>query len=241
MKILVEKIPQPTVGIWILLVLLLWGVNASSQNQGEWVDKIYLTDKSVINGLVIERNSTDSVLLRLNTGDTIRVHRKAIVRIRGSYGPGVKNLWVKTIGVGIGNSYGGFGIRYQQHLRIVKGLAWHVGVGAYKEVYLSNPAIFMNAGVKYFYYKYLYVDLSAGSLQQHARHDGLFITYGTTLMTGLEYYLSHVFAVNLGIGISTKFDPAPVKVDYFTFDAGISFKIPKFNNRDNNLKNNELP
>ncbi len=109
------------------------------------------------------------------------------------------------LGIGVGNSYGGIGIRVQRRIGDNNGFGVHAGVG-----YLPTAPILASFGVKYFPYRDLYINTQFGLVGCYK--NGMYfdqkyncnLFYGPSLLTGGDWNWGDKtgFGVNVGIGLT---------------------------------------
>lgn len=127
-------------------------------------------------------------------------------------------------------NYGFFGFRFQHRWGGIQGWAYHAGIG------LSG----ISAGMKYFIYKGLYVDLQFGSMLVAKIHptntDTTFhgdinfsntsVAYGFTAMIGGDWFFYRYVGLNAGMGVSYNITNPGYTPAVFAFDFGFFFKFP---------------
>ncbi len=123
-------------------------------------------DGTAIYGKILSQTRNDSVVFRMNTADTLILkNNDFVLKNHGNLISGdfhKKQYKYMAIGFGTGPSYGVFGLRFQQRFGDILGFAWHLGAGL-SFIEDLNAAVYLNAGVKFYYYRFFYVDASIGS------------------------------------------------------------------------------
>jgi len=121
------------------------------------------------------------------------------------------------LGLGIGPSYGGAGMRVQLRRGGLMGYGAHLGVGygSEKMGFIHETPFVCRGGVKFFPYKNLYVDLQYGNTAKIAYIDmnaGLYnkfeMGYGPSFMLGGDWVWGRktAFGFNFGTGITYNID-----------------------------------
>ena len=99
------------------------------------------------------------------------------------------------IGTGVGNSYGGFGLRAQWRMGEEQGLGIHAGAG----YLLIGDEISISTGMKFFPYKDFYLNAQIGfSLEEKP------LLYGPSFLVGGDWTWGSIteFGFNAGLGVN---------------------------------------
>ncbi|MCD4832653.1 MAG: hypothetical protein K8R31_02580 [Bacteroidales bacterium] len=109
-----------------------------------------------------------------------------------------------SLGAGFGRSYGGIGVRAQWRLGEDFAFAPHLGLG-YTPNNIGFP-IFLNAGLKMYFYKPVYIDLQFGVFGENSQYIDDYIdewpAWGPSFLAGADINLGEMFGINFGGGIS---------------------------------------
>jgi hypothetical protein len=116
-----------------------------------------------------------------------------------------------SFGLGIGSSYGGIGLRFQQRWGNKVGYGFHLGGGYWPSTEIEGgPAFFYSAGIKYFWYKAWYIDLQFGPVATYkaiSGYSGRIIyekgkLWGPSLFYGGDWFFNKHIGINAALGIS---------------------------------------
>lgn len=115
-----------------------------------------------------------------------------------------------SIGLGGGNSYGGFGLELQYMTPGKMKLGIHGGAG-----YLpfgGDPSFLYSGGIKLYFWNYLYLDLQFGAFGVYGKVNSnsslneYSLMYGPSLLIGYDWYFSNHFGLNVAVGGSYDLD-----------------------------------
>jgi hypothetical protein len=210
-----------TIKICIFIFLALT-VSASAQNSTQ--DVVYLKNGSIIRGTIIEQRPGDSY--KIQTGDMSifvykvdeieKITKEAALKTDSSkpakqetfYNKG-RNKYI-SLGGGLGNAYGVFGIRVQQRFGKEQGFAYHAGLGVYPGLDNFSTSLATSAGVKFFYYKSGYINLTYGTIGRgsYYRYNGFYqevvqeTLFGPSVLLGADWFYTKRFGMNTAAGAS---------------------------------------
>ncbi len=231
--------------IILIIALLITNIGFSQ-------DFIYLKDGSMIQGTINEVNIGNIIYTNHNNpeGPTYSIKTEIVSKIvfangyvrefgpdatsQASSGSSYENEKDNyfALGVGVGRSYGGLGLRAQGRFGKQKGLGLHLGYG-------RNPGIgehndYGNCwalGVKYFYYRGLYVNGQVGTVayEEFEDDEGYHTRgyFGASVLAGGDFFFNNDHGgLNVALGI-TFGSPvsAEIRTVKITFDLGYIFKF----------------
>jgi len=128
-----------------------------------------------------------------------------------SYYENGNNTYFASFALGHGPSYGWIGIRYQGRYGKELGFGWHAGAGVFPAMRnIDNTHFFYSGGLKFFYFRGLYVDVQYGSFAAVSETDYNgwdyttrdIVLYGPSFTTGLDWFFNRYIGINAAIGCS---------------------------------------
>lgn len=133
-----------------------------------------------------------------------------------------------SLGTGFGRSYGGFGFRAQFRRGDSFAFGPHLGMG-YTPNTIGFP-LFMNIGMKIFFFNPIYLDLQFGVFGENSAWITSTIydewpAWGPTLMTGADINIGKMFGINFAGGISL--DMGGMDIFFPAFDIGFFIRFQK--------------
>ena len=231
----------------LLGIFLILSISSYAQ------DFIYLKDGTLIHGFVREANNVNIVYTYSDNteGEKLSINPDRVMKIvyangyekiysgrsnssSGSSSTNEKDNYF-SLGAGFGRSYGGVGIRAQGRLGKKAGIGFHLGYG-YNPVQIGEydrggPCWAL--GVKYFYYKWLYVNIQVGAInyEEHISMDEQFTQsyFGVSLLFGGDFFFNDHIGLNVAIGPTYASGADLVGIERATvratFDLGFIFKF----------------
>jgi hypothetical protein len=223
----------------IFLVILFFSTTTFSQ------DYIYLKDNSIIEAVVQEVNIEMVKYTKYSDpeGEVYGIAPNALIKIVFSNGyvrdfsGGSKSAKVSSserdsyfaLGAGFGRSYGGIGIRAQGRFGKKQGFGLHAGVG-------YNPfkagGLCFGVGAKFFYYRWLYLNVQAGNVFHEDYYDYYWDDYynkqsyfGISILVGGDFFFGDHVGLNVAIGPTFVPDANLDEVINLGFDLGFVFKF----------------
>jgi hypothetical protein len=153
-----------------------------------------------------------------------------------------KNKYFTCFAFGYGQTYGGLGLKYQGRIGNIMGFGYHAGVGRVLDFsgnYKSSDLFWVNAGVKFFWFKGCYLDLSFGNVLNYAitmyfYDDFIHRTsswtrygtaYGTSLLVGIDLFFGKHFGLNVAAGGAFNLTESSAPRIFPTFDLGFIAKF----------------
>ncbi len=137
------------------------------------------------------------------------------------------NKYFASFGIGHGPSYGWIGIRYQGRIGKELGFGWHVGGGMFPKLFnIDNTYLLYSGGLKFFYFRGLYVDIQYGTflVVRNNRYDyngdsynKEVVLHGPSFTVGGDWFFNKYIGINAGIGIS--YDVHEVRLRPHVFPA----------------------
>lgn len=202
-------------------------------NSAEVRDFVFLKNGDRMRGVILKGDGIDKIALKIQSGDTLILDKEDVLAVRKL--PADDHFFLRgenkyaSIGPGIGISYGGIGWRFQQRFGNMKGFGYHFGLGFYPNTQNFYFSTWLNAGLKYYWYKWFYLDMSAGTIKRiHYQHIDLDV-YGVSLLVGGDYFFKERTGLNIALGISS--DTFQSGSKHFYFNADIGFIIKFKNNK----------
>lgn len=134
------------------------------------------------------------------------------------------------VGAGVGNSYGLPGIRFQFNTVKEDKFGFHAGIGAF-----PNIDFIVSAGVKYYKFKDVYLNMQFGTLGYNQRtiigtssmYDNIESLYGPSFLIGGDWtwdvHRSFGLGINAGVGLSYEMNTRKEFVP--AIDLGVIFKF----------------
>lgn len=111
-----------------------------------------------------------------------------------------KNYFAVSIGNGV--SYGGYGIRLQGRIGKTLGAGIHIGAGYFPD---NGGNALASVGLKFFYYKYLYINLQYGTFGIRNYYDDKNLVkaniWGPSFLAGVDW-IGERFGANAAVGVS---------------------------------------
>jgi len=212
----------------IKLLIILIFISLFTYSQEKYTDIVYLANGDRVSGMIIDRNdSAQLIKLNLKKNEVITIYYDEISRIEGHQINKSDNKTYKSLGIGFGNSYGEIGLLYQQKIDSKIAWAYHLGIGIYPDFYGVNPAIWYNAGLKLYTYKWVYVDVTYGVIERNYYREAYKNELGTSLLIGADWFIYNKIGLNAAFGIASVSDREKVAVDYLVIDIGIFIKLGK--------------
>lgn len=203
---------------------------------------LYLISKEKISGSIIHIKPDTSVSFILALiPDILSIHSKDISHIvYRSRKLSIKEMNIKkggehyfSFGPGIGRNYGFLGWKAQYKYGEMMGIATHVGLGIYPDIFTPAVSLWYNVGIKLYPFYWFYVGFNYGivareykKIPPYTNYDFIIIDHpGLSIAIGADYFFNDRSGINVGIGtVLSSFDHgvdmAPV------FDIGFIFKIP---------------
>lgn len=192
------------------------------------MDFVFLKNGDRIRGEIVKQDADVRVGIKVHSGDTLFLNEDEIDAIRTLPSDDLfflrKENQYTSIGPGIGISYGGIGWRFQQRFGNIQGFAYHFGLGVFpadKNFYFST---WVNAGLKFYMYKWFYLDMSYGTIKRVSNID----IYGASLMLGGDYFYHKNAGFNIAVGISSDLLNSGIDKTFFNVEIGW---IIKFRNK----------
>ena len=136
-----------------------------------------------------------------------------------------KNLYYISIATGIGQSYGGIGLRFQGRTGNIVGFGYHAGVGYFPELNNLKQAIWWSIGCKFFWYKAWYLDFQFGSVAQYRVSGKYGTAYGPSILIGGDWFFNKYVGLNGAIGGAFNLTEPGIKIPFLTFDFGFVVKF----------------
>ncbi len=213
-------------------------------SQELYQDVVTLKNGKVVRGIIIEQVSDQYLKIRTRDSKILEISMEDVEQIsqetfqidaskRELYDPyffkSKHDYW--SLATGIGPSYGGMGLRFQQRFGKIQGYGYHVGMGVMTggEGYRSFWGY--SFGFKFFPYKSYYVNAQYGSIGIVYQEDilGNIVNqealYGPSALIGADWFFSQYFGMNVGIGASFNITHPDVQAVIFTYDFGLVVKI----------------
>lgn len=183
------------------------------------IRNIRISDVSMIiyeNGKRETFSSSEPIILKPGIEVNVPVKIQAQRRVyQGNY---------FMVGPGIGDSYGGLGIRVARRLGGKTGFGLQVGLGYGVQVINDNsnmaiPFLF-TYGVKFYPYKGLYINALSGTYHDSSKKKNT--TFGPSLLVGIDQTWGRkiAFGFNGGLGVTFIDDPGFGSNYIETFDMG---------------------
>ncbi len=220
----------------LFFVILFFAASAFSQ------DYIYLKDNSIIEAVVQEVNINMVKYTKYSDpeGEVLAISPNALIKIVFSNGyvrdfsGGSKPAKVSSsekdsyfaLGLGLGRSYGGMGLRVQGRFGKKQGFGLHGGFG-------FNPAhaggASFGVGAKFFYYKGLYINAQIGQIgiDSYDYYDSYWgweyyedEVFGFSILAGGDFFFGDHLGLNVAIGPTIADDGVRLG-----FDIGFLFKF----------------
>ncbi len=169
-------------------------------------EMIYLRNRDMIVGEIVS-DSSDNITLRLPNKSEIGIAKKDIERIASA-----SDLFFKrshnrytSFGFGIGNGFGGLGVKFQQRWGGEMGFAYHLGLGLHFDLFMQNTRVRYNAGIKWYYYRNLYLDLSYGFLFRKQIPRAEIDIYNYYISLGTDIFSTRNIGANVALGIAPEY------------------------------------
>jgi hypothetical protein len=191
-------------------------------------EMIYLRNRDMIVGEIVS-DSSDNITLRLPNKSEIGIARKDIERIAPSgdkFFQRSHNRYT-SFGFGFGNGYGGIGVKFQQRRGGEMGFAYHLGLGLQFDLFIGEPIIRYNAGIKWYYYRNLYLDLAYGFLYRKQIPRSEIEVYNYYISLGTDLFIKRNFGFNVSLGIAPEYIPNNGDFDIFDVDEN-GLVLPRY-------------
>lgn len=139
-----------------------------------------------------------------------------------------------SIAAGIGQSYGGIGIRLQGRIGNIQGVGFHGGVGYYPKINDLKPGVWVSAGCKFFIYKAWYLNLQFGSVAQYKAykytvyihpHYAYGTAYGPSVLFGGDWFFNKHVGMNGALGAALNVTQPTITRVFVAFDFGLIVKF----------------
>ncbi|MBI9064635.1 MAG: hypothetical protein JEZ14_21800 [Marinilabiliaceae bacterium] len=192
------------------------GVTYSPDGYPKTVSKIIPIDKIYM--IVFENGKTDK-LTEYRSSNTNTTSNKSVSTTNNSieetkYESSFfkhKNDHNITLATGYGNSYGGIGLRFQYRTGDIMGVGFHGGLGLFPA--LGDVHIFPSAGVKWFFYKGIYLNGQFGAFGVEEDYSGYYaydeseeILWGPSFMTGVDWVWGSKIGIGFNAGVGASLD-----------------------------------
>lgn len=137
-----------------------------------------------------------------------------------------------SFSVGYGQSYGGFGVRFQRRWGGKIGCGFHAGGGYFPSSEESGgPAFFYSTGMKFFWYKAWYLNLQYGPTATYRKYNFNTYTYekgklyGPSILIGGDWFFNKYIGLNGALGYATNLTDSDFEASFITLDFGFIVKF----------------
>lgn len=135
-----------------------------------------------------------------------------------------------SLGLGVGNSYGGYGLRVQYVFNRTAKIGIHGGAGLMPSMGDSKYILLSSIGVQYYLLPNLYADIQFSSFGEGLTFSDcegvspIEKIYGPGILIGYDWFLTEYFGFNAGAGASLDLSAFKTGVNV-SFDLGLLFKF----------------
>lgn len=213
-------------------------------SQEIYQDVVTLKSGKIVRGVILEQVSDKYLKIRSRDNKIMKIPMSEIEEIsqeafqveglkRELYDPYfMKNkhdYW--SFATGLGPSYGGLGLRFQQRMGRILGYGYHASIGVMTGGEGFRSFWGYSLGFKFYPYKSYYVNAQYGSIGIIYQEDVLGnivnqeALYGPSLLVGGDWFFSQYFGMNAGIGVSFNITHPDVQSAIFTYDIGLMVKF----------------
>ncbi|NPD44589.1 MULTISPECIES: hypothetical protein [unclassified Lentimicrobium] len=217
-----------------LISILFFLLTISSYSQESNTDTIFLNDGTIIHAKVLKQKLGKSITYKSENGSITVISWKDIQKYyidnkltitkdtdpktikKKSYLDKGYNEYA-AFGLGIGNAYGGLGAHLQIRGGKTLGFGGHFGAGYLPGINGGNNSFGWNIGAKFYYFKYLFIDLTYGVV---GFSDWGHTVLGPSVLIGGDFIFSEHIGLNVAVGAS-KYN----KYQGATLDLGLLIKL----------------
>lgn len=211
----------------IITIIFSFTLSFMALAQNHLHDIIYLKNGDKISGEIVEQQAGDYVIIKVANGSKISINSSEIELITSKKHILRDDNKYMAFAIGLGNSYGYPGLRFQQRFGGDIGYGYHAGVGVFGLAYEEGMMPWFNAGIQFFWYKGFYLDATFGTFEKNYYSTGYEVEYGPSLLIGCNYFFHPYMGINAAIGVSSNIDKAKIGIDYLAFDLGFIIKLKK--------------
>jgi len=141
-----------------------------------------------------------------------------------------KDTYYYSLSLGFGQSYGGFGLRFQGRIGRTIGFGYHAGLGVVPPLTIKGSnykgGVWFSLGAKFFWYRGWYLDVQFGSVGQYPDNTrGGNTAYGPSFLIGGDWFFSEKYGMNGALGLSVSTPTEKETLASPTFDIGFVFKF----------------
>ena len=135
-----------------------------------------------------------------------------------------------SLGLGVGNSYGGYGLRCQYVIDRTANIGIHSGAGLMPSMGSSKYILLSSIGVQYYLRPNLYADIQFSSFGEGFTSSDcegvspIKMIYGPGILLGYDWFFTEQFGLNAGAGASLDLSTFKTGVNV-SFDLGLLFKF----------------
>ena len=135
-----------------------------------------------------------------------------------------------TLGLGVGNSYGGYGLRCQYVIDRTAKIGIHAGAGLMTSMGSSKYILLSSIGVQYYLRPNLYADIQFSSFGEGYTFSDcegvspIMRIYGPGILLGYDWFFTEQFGLNAGAGASLDLSAFKTGINV-SFDLGLLFKF----------------
>jgi len=142
----------------------------------------------------------------------------------------IKNLYYISTALGVGQSYGGIGLRLQGRIGKILGFGYHAGVGYIPSINGLRSYIAYSVGLKFFWYKGWYLDFQYCVVGPYSYHEypnetvyGL--AYGPSILVGGDWFFNKFFGINGAVGFCFNVTEPKIETVVPALDLGFVVKF----------------
>ena len=135
-----------------------------------------------------------------------------------------------SLGIGVGNSYGGYGLRCQYVIDRTAKIGIHAGAGLMPSMGSSKYILLSSIGIQYYLRPNLYADIQFSSFGEGYTFSDcegvspIMRIYGPGLLIGYDWFFTDHFGLNAGAGASLDLSTFKTGINV-SFDLGLLFKF----------------
>ncbi|OMP29952.1 hypothetical protein [Mangrovimonas sp. DI 80] len=157
----------------------------------------------------IDKTDVFMILYENGTRETITIKNELAMpseKVETSRGGNEYDGKYFMLGVGYGNSYGGSGVRAQFRTGGIVGFGAHIGAG-----YFPEAPVLASAGLKFFYYKGLYLNTQFGLVgwkddyYDYYSSSNKELTYGPSALLGADFAWGKKVGFGFNVGAGTTY------------------------------------
>jgi len=189
-------------------------------------------------GVTREVSPVDVYMIKYRNGKEEIFGVKPHGRIEKYFSNGKNEYYL--LSVGVGQSHGFLGLRFQHRWGGLQGWGYHFGIGVSPYGTAEHPAtLSFSAGGKFFFFKGCFVDLQFGTFpidkmvkvqadtgKRYYYNDSIRTAYGPSLMVGGDWLFNRYFGLTGGMGVSLNVSRPDFNAFQFAVDFGLIFRIP---------------